>query len=1083
MTRNFLNTICFIFLFLLAPGRFAFAQTVYVRGKVVDASDKQPVIGASVVLIDKDKRTVRGVSTDIEGNYSLPVSDKSLRLVVSYLGYETTQPITVGDRTTLNIQLKSSTKMMEEVVIRSNVKAETGTGMEIARRDMTSAISTINAKDIEDMQVASIDQALQGRLPGMDVAASSGDPGAPMQIRIRGTASINGAVDPLIVVDGMPYDLSIPSDFNFATSDENNYAQLLSIAPADIKDISVLKDAASQAVWGSRAANGVIVINTKRGAIGPPAISYNFKGSFSKQPGPVPMLNGDQYSSLILEEYYNAGRQFSSSEYAKEFQYDPNDPYNYFNYSNNTDWLNAITRTGLMNDHNFSIAGGGEKAKYRASAGYYNEVGTVRGTELSRITSRINLDYNVSNKIRFSSDISYTHSDNNSLYTSAVRNVAYNKMPNQSVYEYDIYGNPTGNYFSPIATAQGTYPGTYNPLAMAEAAGRRDIGERVIPKFALTYDILPKLLVLRSAFQADINNTKLKGFLPQIASGRPFIESSVNAADDLDGNWFTMNSNVSLGFTPNLNEKHNVISFLQFQSYDSKYTGQRLSVTNTASSYLSDPTIDGRTNFGGSAGSSFTQSRSLGLLFSTQYKYLDRYIINGLVRADGNSKFGPNHRYGVFPSVSGRWRVSGEPFMKALRKVDDLSFRASIGVVGNAPRYDYTFYNTYNNYGFSYLGTSGVYSSNMEISDLRWEKVTSTNMGIDLAMYKNKLRMTGEVYRRRTSDMFYPGLRIPGYNGYSGIDMNVGVMDNQGWEFQIDATPISKKKLRWDVNFNVSHNENLIREISRLYPRENNGKVTSNNVFKVFVQENNPFGSFYGFKYKGVYTDKNSTIALDKNGDPIIGLNGEQVYMRFAYPSINYTFQAGDAMYEDMNHDGNIDYKDIVYLGNGNPKLTGGFGSQVTYKGALRLGVYFTFRTGYDIINGTKVTTTNMSGYTNQSTAVLRRWRAEGDVTDMPRALYGTGYNWLGSDRYIEDGSFVRLKTVTASYDFSKSFSRRLGMKSLRMNVMAENLLTFTRYTGQDPEVPIKLTAFSTVQDYSTTPPIKKVTFGLTANF
>jgi hypothetical protein len=420
---------------------------------------------------------------------------------------------------------------------------------------------------------------------------------------------------------------------------------------------------------------------------------------------------------------------------------------------------------------------------------------------------------------------------------------------------------------------------------------------------------------------------------------------------------------------------------------------------------------------------------------------------------------------------------------KTNKYIDDLSFRASYGIVGNAPRYDYTYLNTYQNYGFSYLGNAGVYPSNLELSDLRWEKVAQANVGLSLAMFKNALSMDFDLYRKRTTDLFYPGLTIPNYNGYAGVDMNIGTMDNQGWEFNINGAAVKKKNIRVDVNFNISHNENVIREISPYYPRENKGKVTANNVFKVFVQENNPFGSFYGFKYKGVYRDLNSTIALDENGSQIIGPNGQKVYMRFSYPSVDYVFQPGDSMYEDINNDGNIDYKDIVYLGNGNPKLTGGFGTNVTLFGKIRFGANFSYRTGYQIINGTKITTTNMYGFSNQSTAVLRRWKADGDVTDMPRAVYGGGYNFLGSDRYVEDGSYLRLRSITLKYDFSKNLMKRLGMKSLSANVIMENILTFTKYTGQDPEVPVKLNAFSTVVDNSTTPPIKTVTLGLTANF
>lgn len=1079
----------FCLLFIAVP--YSYAQTVTVRGRIIDKNDKQPIIGASVVLVDKDRRVVRGVSSDINGSYVLPVTDKSYRIQVSFIGYNTTSPIAI-DKAVINFQLESSSNQMNEVQIVSKARTSNGSGMNIDKRDQTSATTTINAKDLEEIQAASIDQALQGRMAGVDITASTGDPGAPMQIRIRGTSSINGATDPLIVLDGMPYDISIPSDFNFATSDENNYGQLLNIAPSDIKEISVLKDAAATAVWGSRAANGVLVITTKRGSIGPPAISYNFKGSYSKQPSPIPMLNGNQYSSLILEEYYNAGKQFSTSEFAKEFQYDQNDPYNYYNFSNNTDWLKAITQEGYLQDHNLSIAGGGEKARYRASVNYFNQAGTTIGTDIGRVSTRVNLDYTVSDKIRFSSDISYTHISQQNLYSTKIREIAYNKMPNQSIYEYDEYGNLTANYFSPAATAQGSYPVTYNPVAMALSANNHQIGERITPKFGLQYQILPDLLRLNGNFMVDINNTKVKTFLPQIATGRPYTESTVNTASDSDGDAFSMTTNMTLAFTPKLNPKHDIIAFLRFDSYDSRRTGQYLYATNLASSFLQDPSVDGRTNAvaskanndQGSASSTIAQTRSVGLLANVQYKLLDRYIINGSIRGDGNSKFGPDNRYGLFPSISGRWRVSGEKFMKKTAKyIDDFSFRASYGKSGNVPRYDYTYFNTYQNYGFSYLDMAGVYSTNMELTDLKWETVTQSNVGITLNMFKSRLLMDVDVYRKRTTDLFYQNLQVSTYNGFSGVDMNVGTMDNQGWEINLNGTAVKTKRLRLDLSFNIAHNENVIREISPLYPRENKGKVTTNNVYKVFIQENNPFGSFYGFKFKGVYKDQNSTIATDESGNQIIGPNGDKIYMRFAYPSIDYVFQPGDAMYEDINHDGNIDYKDIVYLGNGNPKLTGGFGGKLTLNGNISISANFTYRTGYQIINGTKITTTNMSGYNNQSTAVLRRWKKEGDVTDIPRALYGTGYNWLGSDRYIEDGSFLRLRSVVLKYDFAKNLMKRFGMNSLSANLTVENILTFTKYTGQDPEVKISLSGFNTVVDNSTTPPIKTVTLGLTANF
>jgi TonB-dependent SusC/RagA subfamily outer membrane receptor len=332
----------------------------------------------------------------------------------------------------------------------------------------------VDASDLAEIQATSIDQALQGRMAGVDIVANSGDPGAGMSIRIRGTSSINQSSDPLIVVDGMPYDVEVSSDFNFATATEQGYAQLLNIAPSDIKDITVLKDAAATAIWGSRASNGVLVINTRRGAIGKPTVNYTFKGTITKQPDPIPLLSGDQYSMLIPEAYMNRDGRPLNTTVVKEFQYDPNDPYYFYNYSNNTDWVDEITQLGYLHDHNISLQGGGEKARYFASLGYNKTVGTTIGTDFNRINARVNLDFNVSSRIRFRSDVSFTHVDNDQIYNVSgksndpqnPRAIAYMKMPNMSVYEYDEYGNNSGNYFSPFFNIQGAYPQTYNPVAL-----------------------------------------------------------------------------------------------------------------------------------------------------------------------------------------------------------------------------------------------------------------------------------------------------------------------------------------------------------------------------------------------------------------------------------------------------------------------------------------------------------------------------------------------------------------------------------------------------------------------------------------
>ena len=1067
----------------------AASAQVVIKGKITEKNGN-PISGVSVSILDADGRIVSGASTDLEGNFVIKNVNTKNRISISSIGYKSiTQNI--GNRTVFNLSMEDTQTDLGEVVVVARPSTNNGL-VNISEKNLTVAAQRINAKELEEMQVSSIDQALQGRLSGVDITATSGDPGAAMNIRIRGVSSINSTGIPLIILDGMPYDTEIPSDFNFGTADEQGYAQLLNISPSDIKDITVLKDAAATAVWGSKAANGVLVITTKRGSIGKPSINYTFKGSVSLVPQSIPLLNGDQYSTLVPEAYMNRNGSTLNTTNIREFNYDPNDPYWYNNYSNNTNWIDAISQTGKLQDHTVSLTGGGEKAKYYASVGYFDQKGITLGTALTRINTRINLDYTVSDKIKFFTSIAYTHTDQDRNYLGSssssseatIRGMAYIKMPNMSVFQYDEFGNLTTNYFSPSSNVQGQYSRIYNPVAMADKAKYSVLGERVLPRFQIDYDIVKKLLKATFDIQFDINNTKNSSFLPQIATGRPNTETVVNRAYDGDIDVFSVSTKSSLVYTPTLkNENHTVFGFLTFLTNDYKSVYQEAMTSNTASSLLVDPSVPSRTqNSELRAVSGSSQTRSFGGVLGSQYSFKDKYILNASIRVDGNSRFGPDYRYGFFPSVSFRWRISDEAIFKNVKNLDDLSFRASYGITGEVPRYDYLYYNTYGTYPYSYLGQAAVYPTRMELKNLRWQSLHGANIGANVSLYKGRLRMDAEIYRNRTKDLFFDGLQLAGTTGFNTIFMNVGTMDNQGWEVAVWTQPYKKKDIIVGFDFNISSNENIIREISDLYPNSK-GDVTKNGEYLRLLQINNPFGSFYGYKYKGVYADKDATVARGADGKPIIGPNGQIVYMRFNYPTQDYLFQPGDAMYEDVNHDGNINYMDVVYLGNSNPKLSGGFGPSLTYK-SLKITTFFNFRIGYDVINGTKMNTSNMYYFDNQSTAVLRRWRKDGDITDIPRGLIGGGYNWLGSDRYVEDASFVRFRTITARYNFGKKMLDRMKMKTLSAYLTAENLITFTKYTGQDPEVSTRgADPFRIAYDYSMTPPARIITLGLVAGF
>ncbi|MEJ6979477.1 SusC/RagA family TonB-linked outer membrane protein [Pedobacter sp. P351] len=1065
-----------------------------VRGKVIDARDKGPVISASVIEIDKDNRTVTGTVTDIDGNFALIIKNVNNRIKISSIGYNAFTSA-IGNRKTFNVSLQMSSNQLETIVIQGAKSQNVGGMLNVSERHNTMATVTVNTKDLEELSAQSIDQALVGRMPGVDFGTTTGDPGAGMSIRIRGTASLSGNSQPLIILDNMPYETQIPSDFNFGNADEQSYANLLSIAPSDIKDITVLKDAASTALWGSRAANGVLVINTKRGSVGKPQIAFNFRGGLSRQPKTFPMLNGDEYGTLIQEMVRNRSGILMNLENNPEFAYDPFNPYYYYNYSQNTNWLGAITRTGITQQHDVNIKGGGERAQYYASVGYSNVKGTTVGTSLNTIKTRVNLDYQVSDKITFRSDFAYSHIDNTLNYTNP-RGQAFIKMPNQSDYLYDDFGNITDVYFSPAENIQGEFPNYFNPLAMADAAVSRSTGDRLVPSFALQYRISPEV---RTNFSVrfDINNSKSNNFLPQIVSGRPISDPIVNNAQDFDGDSYVTEGKFDISYTPKFkSEAHHLQLFTSLQAREKNDVRSNLQVANTASAFFQDPSNPGRyygdeTDLSGGVG----LGRSVGAYFGSQYQLLDRYALNVGLRVDGNSGLSPKYRFSAFPSVSGKWHVADEPLIKKLnlKWMDDFAIRMSVGITGNRPDADY--YNIFSptsflktplnaSYSGSYAGQSAIVSSNLQITSLRVERVTGTNLGFNVNIFKNRIKIDAEVYKQVTRDMIVPGISLPSYSGFGSVDNNDGKMTNTGFELLLTTTPIKTKNWNVDFNFNFANNQNVINEISEYFPRDNGQRITRNGEYKTFLQLGNPFGSFYGFKTRGVFKDLESTMAKDASGNSIVDANGNPIYMRFNYPSTFYQFQPGDIEYVDVNHDGNINYMDQVYLGNGIPKISGGFGQTITYKGRLTLRTYFNYRAGFQIINAAKMGSIKMDGYDNQSTAVLRRWRNPGDITDIPRAGQGL-FNYLGSDRFVEDASFVRMGQLTVSYSLPKSIIDRLRLDRLSAYITAENLFTLTKYTGQNPDISImgNQDPFTYPQDKSNTPPTRNILFGLTAGF
>ncbi|MBN2613396.1 MAG: SusC/RagA family TonB-linked outer membrane protein [Bacteroidales bacterium] len=1090
-----IKIIYFSLLMLLAGANANAQQKTLVRGTVFSASDNLPLPGAAVIEMNKDNRIINSTITNIDGNFSIYVVSVNNKLVISFIGHKKSE-VTIGNNTNVKIILEEDVTKIEEVTITAKSRQNIGS-LSIDERDISMSISKLSAIEIADLQVASVDDALQGKMAGVDIVANTGDPGSGTAIRIRGITSINGNNQPMIIVDGIPLETEIGSDFDLSTATEEDFSQLLNIAPTDIKDISVLKDAAATAVWGSKAANGVLQITTKRGTVSPPKITFRTTMTYKPEPKSLPTLSGDEYSTLILEEHLNAGTVLDPLRYP-QFAYDPSNPVYYYNYSQNTDWVKAVTQNGFIQDYNLSVRGGSQKVLYSFSAGYYDDIGNTIETGFNRINTRLNLDYMVSDKLRFSANIAYTHSNaqknyvpNDSREKYDVRSHAYIKMPNQSIYYYNEYGEETPVYFTPINNPQGSYPNIFNPVAMARD-GRFDIlSETILPQLTLSYQ--PNS-TWRYTFDVSMQtlNEKRKKFLPVSATGLNWSDSRTNEASDSDNETFTIQTFNRLYFTPKFKDeyKHRLIGLIGLNTYDRQSYSYYAKTTNLANPLLQDPSIDSRVYPSGDPRSGSGQQRTMASYINLNYTFLDRYIIYGNINLNGDSRFGANHRFGLFPAISVRYRISEESFMKRFNKwLDDFSIRASYGKSGSAPDRDYLFYNLYNTYGWGYMGESATYPSSLELSELRWENSYQQNYGINFVAFNRKLNIEADYYFRATKDQYMKSVTIPSSSGFKSMPKNEGTVENRGVELSVNYEVLRNNNWYINLAFNVARNENIITEISE-YTTLYSGNWDARGTYLSRVELNQPIGSFYGYLYDGVYLNEEQTIARDKNGQYIYSVNdlGETVpvYMQFGYPSIQYQFQQGDARYVDVNHDGNINYQDIVWLGDYNPLFTGGITPNIKWK-QLSLNMVFFFRYGNDVINMTRMNLEKMYGYEQQSKTVLRRWRNPYDNPEeapsdlLPRALYNSGYNWMASDRFIEDGSFMRWKSLTFRYNFTRELLTKFNLKELYIYTTINNLNVWTNYTGQDPEVSIG--GSNPGKDYSSAPIPKTFTLGVNVSF
>ena len=1079
MTTKNIKRLMITLLVIIFQTTIGSAQTITGTVTELFGGAKEPIMGANVVLVNSQNRYVKGTVTDMNGNYNLqvPKEANNLKLQVSYIGMKT-QSVKYTGQKVLNFTMQAQTTLKEVTVTGQKGGRD---GMGISRMEQTAAVQKIDLTEIvETSPVTSVEEALQGQIAGLDINLG-GDPGARSSIRIRGTSSLSASNEPLIVIDGVPQDIDISEDFNFATANEEDFGALLNIAPANIESIEVMKDASATAIYGTKGANGVLLINTKKGAMGKTKFSFSSKFTMKKEPESIPLLNGSQYVAMIQDAIWNAanakGIGKASNELdllfnSAELNYDPNYRY-YDEYNVNTDWLEAVKQDAIVTDNNFSMTGGGEKAVYKLNLGYYDEQGTTKGTGVQRLSAGMKITYSFSDRLRVHTDFSFTNTNKDANAVSDARSVAMKKMPNLSPYWIDdVTKQSTGVYFTPESDFQGGYSGNYNPVAMVNESYNKTSQRQEKMTIKLDYEF-PFNLRYEGWVSMNMSTTKNKKFLPQEATGVLWTSSNANRSTDATSDAFSLQTENKLIYNNTFAEVHKLIATALVKTSDSQSFSYTSSTYGNASPNLSDPVVG---SVVASSGSGNSERRSIMFIGQAVYSYDNRYVLRATLNREGNSTMGKDKRWGTFPAFGVAWNAEQEHFWsESVKKwLNTAKIRIGYGWSGTSPSGASIYLGAYKSLG-QYMNMSAIVPDRMQLDNLKWETTREADFGIDLRLF-NKLNFTLDYYDKETSDMLLKDMRIPASTGFASVKyMNSGKMSNKGIELRMDYEIFRNKDWTVSVNANVSRNVNKVKELPANWSYEN--YTFGNGNYALRIVENAPVGSFYGYRYLGVYQNTEETYARDANGNIMTDWQGKTITMK------NGTEQVypGDARYEDINHDGVINENDIVYLGNANPKFFGGGGFQVRWK-QLTLTTFFYGRYGQKVINGARISLENMRGTANQSTAVLHRWRSEGDQTDIPRALYGMGYNYLGSDRFVEDASFIRLKTLSLSYNLPKTWLKNLGITRLNVFATGYDLFTWTSYKGQDPEVTMP-SPTSLVKDNATTPVSKRFAFGINLDF
>lgn len=1010
--------VCFAFLGVM----MAYASPGTVKGKVI-GSDGYGIAGVNVI----EKGTTNGVITDVEGRYVLNLTTENPVIAFSFIGY-VSQEFSVGNKTVVDIVLKEDVKALEEVVV-------VGYGTQ-KKKDLTGAIASVNSEDLGKTPALSFDQSLQGKVAGVQISQTNGAPGGNINIMVRGISSITGSNSPLYVVDGFPIgtggggsNLSNFSNSSYSSSGMANATTekinpLSTINPSDIESIEILKDASATAIYGSRGANGVVLITTKKGKTGKTSINVNASFGVQQVAHKLDLLTPREYAEFVAEGRDNAwiyagGQASDPNEVRTSNAWVRPEYRNPSSISNEgTDWQDMIFRLATVQNYQVSATGGTENIKYMVSLGFFDQKGIVIGSDFQRFNVRSNIEAKLTKRLKFGTNIagSYGYGDfartEGHLGLRGMIQCALAINPGMPVYGQD------GSYNSEFDDPMGAP--VENPLFIAENfSDKRNMKDFIVNNY-LDYEFISGLN-FRTSFglKFNLNQTELWKS-SKIGTYADKSSPATAAAIDKKGlNWLNENT---LTYKKNFNEKHdlNVVAGLTVQ----KDTYSQLSAGATDFPtdyihYLSAGTINSGTHLK-------SEWSMVSLLARANYAYDNKYMLTATVRRDGSSRFGANQKWGTFPSVSVGYRISEEAFMQNFKALSDLKIRASYGVAGN---------NSIGNYNqIALLGVSnyvdankilpGLAPSTLANDELTWEKSKQTDIGIDFGLFNNRVSVIADWYYNLKTDLLL-SVNLPAASGFGSAMQNVGEIENKGFEFALNTVNVDTKNFSWSTSFNISSNRNKVKKLAT-----EDGRIVSD---KFITEVGQPISSFYMMNVVGVFKDD-----ADVAKGPVYSPNTKP----------------GDLKYEDVDGDGKITTADKTIVGSPFPDFTWGLNNEFKWKN-LSLSIFVNGSQGGKTYFGAGETLLNCAGVQNQLSLVNDRWKSPEEPGNgyLPRAIrsdYALGMS--ASSRYLFDASYVRIKDITLSYDFPGSITQKIGLKGLNAYFNVSNVYTFTDYPGYDPE-------------------------------